>query len=59
MRYKVDVYRTAYASRTIEVEAESEDEAIEKALDTAGNYYFSENNAEYEAEYAELVEEDV
>jgi len=45
--WKVPVCRTGFASKTIEVIAATEEEAIEKAIDEAGNYEFSENDAEY------------
>ena len=46
--FSVEIERISYASSTFEVEAENEDEAIEKALIEAGNYSFSEYNADYE-----------
>lgn len=47
--WQVPVCRTGYGSRTIEVLATSEAQAIERALDEAGNYEFSENDADYSA----------
>ena len=47
--WKVPVCRTGFGSRTIEVIATTEEEAIEKAIDEAGNHEFSENDAEYTA----------
>ena len=43
----VAVCRTAYAFRDIEVQATSEKEALELALDDAGNHEFSEKSSEY------------
>ena len=42
-KFKVSVVRIAYAVREIEVEAIDEKHAEEVALDTAGNYEFSEH----------------
>ncbi len=56
-RYKVNVYRTGYSSREIEVEAENEKEAGEKAEDVAGNYEFSENSSEYESDWVDEIKE--
>lgn len=47
--WKVPVCRTGFGSRTIDVIATTEDEAIEKAIDEAGNHEFRENDAEYSA----------
>ena len=47
--WQVPVFRTGYGSRTIEVLATSEAQAIERALDEVGNYEFSENDADYSA----------
>jgi hypothetical protein len=57
-RFKVLVYRTGYSSREIEVEADSDSEALGVAEDVAGDYEFSENNAEYEADSAEEIKDD-
>ncbi len=56
-KYYVEVTRTSYSSRTLEIEARDDAEAEQKALDTAGNYEFSEGNAEYDVEVVELVED--
>lgn len=48
MKFQVEVCRIAYAVRTIEVEASNAEEAENIALDTAGNYEFSEHHADYE-----------
>jgi len=52
MKYEVSITRIGYAHRRFEVEADSELEAQEKAIDMAGNYDFSEGDAEYECEGA-------
>lgn len=49
MKFKVNICRIGYSHKEIEVEAENEEQAKEKALDTAGNFEFSENHADYEA----------
>lgn len=45
--FKVSVDRIGYGNREIEVEANSQEEADAKALDEAGNFEFSEHNADY------------
>lgn len=54
-KYEVSVTRIGYAHTTIEVEAENELEAKEKAIEMAGNYDFSEHDADYECEGVELM----
>lgn len=46
--FKVPVRRIGYSFKTIEVEAHSEEEAEEIALEEAGSYEFSESSSEYE-----------
>ena len=46
-KFKVEVCRTSYSFNEIEVEAETSEEAKELALEVAGNYLYSESNAEY------------
>lgn len=48
--FDVAVLRIAYGSRRIRVKAKSQFEAEQKALDEAGDYEFSENDADYEIE---------
>lgn len=55
-RYTVSVVRIGYAHRDITVDADSEQEAVDKAVDTAGNYEFSEHDADYKADYVKEVE---
>lgn len=45
--FKIGIDRISYAHREIEVEAENKAEADLKALDQAGNFEFSEHNADY------------
>lgn len=49
-KFTVSVVRIAYAVREIEVEAESEEQAQETALDKSGGYEFSEHSSVYEVE---------
>lgn len=49
VQWSVPVCRTAYAHHTMEVTARTEEEAIEKALDVAGDIEFSEKDADYSA----------
>lgn len=53
--YKVEVCRTSYGFATIEVEAESEEEAEDLAVEKAGNYDYSEKDAEYFVESVSLA----
>ena len=46
--FKIQVTRIGYAIRFIEVEAVDEPQARRLALETAGNYQFTEHDAEYE-----------
>lgn len=48
--FDVAVQRIAYGSRRIRVKAKSQFEAEQKALAEAGDYEFSENDADYEIE---------
>jgi len=49
-KFNVTVTRTSYSSRDIEVEAKNEKEAKEKAVDVAGDFEFSERDADYDVE---------
>ncbi len=50
-KYKVHVCRTAYSHLDIEVEADSPEQASDKALDEAGDHSFpTESSSEYSAE---------
>ena len=55
-KYVVNVLRIGYGSLDLEVEADNEDEAVEIALDNAGNESFVENLSEYEVGYVESCE---
>jgi hypothetical protein len=57
-KYKVGVSRTAYAFNYIEVEATSEEEAEMKALECAGDYNYSEHDADYAVEGVTLIKKD-
>lgn len=46
--YKIPIRRIGYSFKTIEVQAKTEGEAIDKALESAGNYEYSESSSEYE-----------
>jgi hypothetical protein len=56
MKFLVEVLRTSYSHRTIEVEAETSKEAKEKAVDMAGDFEFSEKGADYEATWVGELE---
>ena len=49
-KFTIPVVRISYQHRDIEVEAETQEEANNKALDEAGNHLFDEKNAEYQLE---------
>lgn len=46
-KFTIPVTRIGYGYRDIEVEAQSQEEANEKALNEAGNYEFSERESDY------------
>lgn len=48
MKYEVEITRISYATLTFGVEAGSEEEAKDLAMDMAYNTSFYEDNAEYE-----------
>ena len=48
MRYEVEITRVSYSTLTFGVEANSEEEAQEKAMDEAYNTSFDEDDANYE-----------
>jgi len=49
--YTVQICRVSYSFATVEVEADSLDEATNKALDNAGDLSYSEKDADYSIEY--------
>lgn len=58
MKYKVTVYRTGYSSATFVVDAESKEEAEEKAYECAYSTVFDEHSYEYFADDFKEVKED-
>lgn len=50
-KYNVQLVRISYGFNIIEIEAENEDEARDKAIDVAGDYNYSESSAEYEIDF--------
>jgi len=56
--FEVAVVRIAYGSRKIRVKAKSQFQAEQKALDEAGDYEFSERDADYEIESVHEVSSD-
>ena len=48
MKYKVEITRVSYSTLTFGVEANSEEEAQEKAMDEAYNTVWDEDSADYE-----------
>ena len=57
-KYVVSVCRIAYGHNEIEVEADSPEQAEEKALDKAGDYLYNEHTSEYEVTGVTLDDED-
>ena len=49
-KYEVEISRTSWAFKTFIIEASSEKEAEELALEQAYNEVFTSGNAEYEVE---------
>lgn len=61
MKYEVDITRISYASLTFGVEANSEEEAKQIAMQMAYNTGFDEDTAEYEIDNctkSDLTEEE-
>jgi hypothetical protein len=56
-KFYVGICRTSYAFDRFEVEAETETEAIDKAMAEATNTVFTEDDAEYSVEGVEVYEE--
>lgn len=55
-KYEVLVYRTGYSSLYIDIEAKNKSEAMDKAMVVAGDYEFSEEDADYEVASADEIE---
>ena len=47
-KYKIEISRTVFAFETFEVEAESEDKAVDEAMQMAYDTCFSDGNVEYD-----------
>lgn len=61
MRYEVEITRVSYSTLTFGVEANSEEEAQEMAMDEAYNTSFDEDDANYEIDScseSELTDEE-
>ena len=56
-KFKVEMTRIGYGFATIEVDAQTESEAHEKAMDTAGDHSYSEKSSDYEVQSVVCVEE--
>jgi hypothetical protein len=54
-KFNVEVCRISYAVISLEIEAESEEQAVGLAIDQAGNHYFSEHHADYSASVVKEV----
>lgn len=46
-KFTIEMCRISYAFHTLEVEAETYDQAIKKAYEDAGDHEYSEKTAEY------------
>ena len=49
--YEIEIVRKGYGFNTVKVRGYTEKEAIERALDQAGNHLYSEKDADYEINY--------
>lgn len=61
MKYEVEITRISYSTITFGVEANSKEEAEEKAMDEAYNTSFDEDTADYEIDgcsESELTDEE-
>ena len=58
MKYEVDITRVSYANITFSVEANSEEEAKEIAMDKAYSTGWCEDSVEYEVNDIEEVSDD-
>lgn len=56
--YEVQVSRIGYGFSTLRVQAESQAEAEEKAIDEAGDVLFSEKDSDYEVVGVTMAEEE-
>ncbi len=56
MKFGVMVTRTETGHKLIEVDAENAEEAIDKALEMAGDYEFTSHDAVYDAESVSEIE---
>lgn len=45
--HEIDIMRIGYGTKTVKIEGGTREEAVEKALDGAGNHEYSEHNSEY------------
>lgn len=50
MKYRVEITRASYSTKTFEVEAENQEQAQQLALDDAYNTVFDEDYADYSIE---------
>lgn len=58
MKYKVTVYRTSYASEDFIIEADTQEEAENKAYKKAADTVFTEHGCEYFADNITELKED-
>ena len=58
MKYEVAVTRISYATVSFLIDAESEEEAKDKALDEAYNTSFDEDTADYEIESCDEADDE-
>jgi hypothetical protein len=55
-KYTVGITRIGYGHRDLEIEADSQEEAEDKAIDEAGSYEYSENHSKYEIDFSMRVD---
>lgn len=57
MKYEVGVIRIGYGHTSFIVEADSEEQAGERALEEAGDHEFTENSSDYELDYTVVTDD--
>jgi hypothetical protein len=58
-KFCIEICRTSYAFERFEIEAETEKEAVDKAMAEAANTVFTEEDAEYSVEGVEMHKENI
>jgi hypothetical protein len=56
MIWEIDMIRESCGFKTLEIEADTKEDAREKAYDIAGDFEYSEKEAEYRIKHIQLKE---